>query len=77
VQNVLGIDIPYSTRIGPGMRIFHGQGIVIHNQAIIGSNVTIRHNTTIGSASGDDFDVPTIGDNVDIGAGSIIIGKIK
>lgn len=40
----------------------------------IGCNCTILHNVTIGAGRGG---APTIGDNVYIGAGAIIIGDIK
>ncbi|MNG29745.1 Serine acetyltransferase [compost metagenome] len=43
---------------------------------MIGENCVIRQGVTIGNRKSGD-DVPTIGDNVDIGAGAVIIGKIK
>jgi serine acetyltransferase len=75
VQWVLGIDIPDRTKIGFGFDVWHGQGLVIHPQCIIGKYVRIRHNTTIGQKKEDELP-PVIGDNVDIGAHSIIIGNI-
>jgi Serine acetyltransferase len=73
---IMGVEIPEQTKIGEGLKIWHGQGIVINHNSVIGSNVLIRHTTTIGNkykGSG----CPVIGDNVDIGAHVIILGDIK
>lgn len=76
VQWVLGIDIPDQTKIGKGFKVFHGQGLIISNLTIIGNNVTVRHNTTIGNAK-HDGGCPIIGNNVNIGANSVVIGDIN
>lgn len=76
VQWLFGIDIPDTTKIGNNLTIFHGQGLVVHCQTIIGNNVTLRHNTTIGNAK-PNGGCPIFGDNVDVGANSVIIGDIK
>ncbi len=60
-------------RIGKGLMIVHGSGTVIGGGAVIGDNLTIYQNATIGYQNG----FPTIGDNVFIGAGAVVIGKIK
>ena len=60
-------------RIGKGLMVVHGSGTVIGGGAVIGDNLTIYQNATIGFQNG----FPTIGDNVFIGAGAIVIGKIK
>ena len=60
-------------RIGKGVMIVHGSGTVIGGGAVIGDNLTIYQNATIGYQNG----FPTIGDNVFIGAGAVVIGKIK
>lgn len=53
----------------------HGlYGIVISHNAKIGSNATIFHQVTIGEGKGG---APTVGDNVYIGAGAKILGKIN
>ena len=48
---------------------------MIHSKTIIGDNVWISQNVTIGRKEGQ-TEVPTICDNVYIGPGSVIIGKI-
>lgn len=72
----IGIELPCSTQIGPGIRLIHCVGTVINPHVVLGKNVVIRHGVTIGNRR-DDYDCPVIGDNVQIGAGSIIIGQIE
>ena len=71
----VGIDIPWQTSIGNGLRISHPCGIVINDHAKIGNNVWIRCNTVIGTNLKSNK-APIIGDNVQIGANSVIIGDI-
>lgn len=53
----------------------HGlYGIIITHNAEIGSNCTIYHNVTIGEGKNG---APKIGNNVLIGAGAIVIGKVQ
>lgn len=56
-----------------GMKISHFSGIVIGGDVQMGANITIRQGVTIGT---NGRGCPVIGDNVDIGAGAIIIGPI-
>lgn len=70
---LLGVEIPAATRIGPGLRLRHGIGVVINPFVVIGDDVMIRQNVTLGNRYVDD-DAPTIGDRVELGAGAIVIG---
>lgn len=58
-----------------------GKGCVIHEAVIIGNNVRIFHNVTIGCKwSGNTLEkeyAPIIEDDVMIGAGAVILGNIK
>jgi serine O-acetyltransferase len=72
---LFGIYLPKGCEIGPGLMIHHFGGIILNPNVIIGKNCTLRHNVTIGNRRTND-DVPIIGDNVDIGTGAVIIGKI-
>jgi serine O-acetyltransferase len=74
VRLVTGIDMPRSTRIGPGLLIHHFGGIIFHPTARIGANCTLRHGVTIGARAGTG--APTIGDDVAIGAYAQILGDI-
>lgn len=69
--------LPYTVPIGRRVRIWHHGGIVIHARAI-GNDVTLRHNTTLGVArAGENWDLPVIGDRVDIGCGGCILGDVR
>ena len=72
---ILGIELPLRSRVGPRLRLFHGQGLVVHELVEIGSDVTLRHCTTIG-AKAENLHVPKIGNSVDIGSNSVILGDI-
>jgi len=76
----LGIELRYKTKIGPGLRLYHGQALVVHEGTRIGANCTLRQSTTIGAKAlvdGTMSECPVIGDNVDIGSNVVIIGEIK
>ena len=75
----MGIELNWHLRVGR-VRLFHGQGLVINPKTIIGNDCTLRCNTAIGNkelADGAQGDCPVIGDNVNIGANSCIIGDIR
>ena len=76
VQWLMGIDINDTTRFGKNLIIYHGQGLIVHSDTIIGDNVVLRQNTTIGVAF-DGGPSPLIGNNVSIGANSVVIGGVK
>ena len=73
-----GIEIDYPVQIGEGLYIGHPFGITINDEVIIGKNCNIHKGVTIGRENrGKRVGAPTIGDNVWIGIGSIIVGKIR
>jgi serine O-acetyltransferase len=72
-----GFQIPASTQIGKGLYIGHFGVIVINEMTIIGDNCSITHNVTIGKRNrGTKKGCPVIGNEVWIGAGAVIVGKI-
>jgi serine acetyltransferase len=73
---IFGVSIPRNCKIGRGLIIYHYSGIVINGSVVIGENCVIRQGVTIGNKNFEN-DVPVLGNNVDIGAGAVIIGKIK
>ena len=75
-ESLFGMSIPKEAVIGPGLRIWHFGQIFIHPDVIIGKQCTIRQGVTIGNKY-EGSGCPTIGDNVDIGANSMILGGIK
>ena len=70
-----GIHIARGANIGEGFRIYHYGCIVINSGVTIGNNCTLRHGVTLGNRR-ELFDLPVLGDNVDIGAGAKILGAI-
>lgn len=79
IEWILGVEIPDTTVVGQGVIIHHGVGLVINPKAIIGDNVILRHCTTIGHKTdihGNCLGAPLIGNNVDIGANVVILGKV-
>lgn len=70
-----GCEISLGATIGKGLKIPHHNGIVIHHSVVIGENFVIRQNTTIGKKDSDDESAKLIiGNNVDIGANTCIVG---
>jgi serine acetyltransferase len=76
VDWILSIDIPTRTRIGPGLKIFHGFGVVIHDAAVLEANVTLHQNVTIGVARSQG-PAPRIRTGAWLGPGAIVLGDIE
>jgi serine O-acetyltransferase len=70
-----GIEIHPAARLGPGLFIDHGMGVVIGETAEVGENVTLLHGVTLGGTSlRKEKRHPTLGNNVVVGAGAGIFG---
>jgi serine O-acetyltransferase len=76
VQVVAGIEMPCEVEIGRNFVIDHFGGIVISGYAKFGDNCRIRNGCVVGLARVDDPCAPTIGNNVDIGCGAKLLGRI-
>lgn len=61
--------------IGSGFTITHFNGIFVHAKSI-GKNCSIRQDVTIGADHIPNGSIPTIGDNVEFGAGCKVLGGI-
>ncbi|AMC94268.1 serine acetyltransferase [Erysipelothrix larvae] len=72
------IEIHPGATIGRRFVIDHGAGVVIGETAIVGDDVFMYHQVTLGSKSHHDEGKrhPTIGNHVVIGAGAIVLGDI-
>lgn len=73
-----GIEIHPGAKIGKNFFIDHGMGVVIGETAEIGNNCHIYHNVTLGGR-GNEKEVkrhPTVGNDVIIGTGAIILGPV-
>jgi serine O-acetyltransferase len=72
-----GIEIHPAARLGRGLFIDHGMGIVIGETAEVGENVSLLQGVTLGGTSTRrEKRHPTLQDNVTVGAGAKIIGAI-
>lgn len=72
-----GIEIHPGAKIGRGLFIDHGMGVVIGETAEIGDNVTMFHGVTLGGTGKEKGKRhPTVGDNVIIGTGAKILGPV-
>lgn len=73
-----GVEIHPGAKIGKGVLIDHGMGVVIGETAEVGDGCTIYQNVTLGGTGKDKGKRhPTIGDNVLIGAGAKVLGPFK
>lgn len=72
-----GIEIHPGAKIGRGLVIDHGMGVVIGETSEIGDNVLLYHGVTLGGTGKDKGKRhPTVGNNVVIGAGAKVLGPI-
>ncbi len=73
-----GIEIHPGAKIGKGLFIDHGMGIVIGETAEIGDNCTLYQNVTLGGTGKDKGKRhPTVGNNVLIGSGAKVLGPFS
>lgn len=73
-----GIEIHPGAKIGKGLVIDHGMGVVIGETAEIGDNCVIYHGVTLGGTGKQKAKRhPTIGNHVFIGAGAKLLGNIQ
>ncbi len=73
----LEMHLDPSATIGGGLYIAHIGGVHINPQAVIGSNCDIAHRVTIGASAMGRKGAPVLGDEVYIGTGATLVGKIK
>lgn len=80
VQWIMGIELPPSVLCGKGLQLFHGVGLVVHPDSVIGEDCILRHCTTLGSKGNAGFGsqmAPILGDHVDVGCNVVIIGSLS
>ena len=71
-----GIEIHPGARIGKGLFIDHGSGVIIGETTIIGDNVTLYQGVTLGGTGKEKGKRhPTLKDNVMVSAGAKILGS--
>lgn len=71
-----GIEIHPGAKIGRGLFIDHGNGVIIGETAVIGDNVTLYQGVTLGGTGKEHGKRhPTVGNNVMISAGAKVLGS--
>lgn len=73
-----GIEIHPGAKIGRGVFIDHGSGVVIGETTVVGDNCTLYQGVTLGGTgkhTGKRH--PTLGNNVMVGAGAKVLGPFK
>ncbi len=73
-----GIEIHPAAKIGRGLFIDHGAGVVIGETAEIGDNCLLYQGATLGgTGKGKGKRHPTLGNNVMVGCGAKVLGPFK
>ena len=78
ISEVFAVDIHPGARIGKGILIDHGTGVVIGETAVVGDDVSMLHEVTLGGTGKETGDRhPKVGKGVLIGAGAKILGNVR
>lgn len=70
------IEVSSRTAIGWGLRIYHPFCIVIHPNSVVGARCILRHGVTLGAASISSTEAPVVGDDVEFGCFSVVVGGV-
>ncbi len=77
ISETFAVDIHPAARIGKGILIDHGTSVVIGETAVVGDDVSMLHEVTLGGTGKESGDRhPKVGNGVLIGAGAKILGNI-
>ena len=79
VSIAFGVDIHPGAKIGRGVVIDHGIGVVVGETAVVGDDVYFLHGVTLGSngkVTADGRRHPVVGNGVLLGAGASIVGTV-
>jgi serine O-acetyltransferase len=71
--SLTGVELYYSASIGKSFKLNHGVSTIVGARSVIGDNVLLHHSVTLGDKRGGR---PTIGNNVVIYPGAVIVGAI-
>jgi serine O-acetyltransferase len=78
ISEVFAVDIHPAARIGKGILIDHGTSVVIGETAVVGDDVSMLHEVTLGGTGKESGDRhPKVGNGVMIGAGAKILGNVR
>lgn len=71
------MDIDPQATIGGGFYVAHIGGVHINPGAVLGRNCDVAHRVTIGASAMGRQGIPVVGDEVYIGTGAVLVGKIR
>ena len=78
ISEVFAVDIHPAARVGKGILIDHGTSVVIGETAVVGDDVSMLHEVTLGGTGKETGDRhPKIGVGVLIGAGAKVLGNVR
>jgi serine O-acetyltransferase len=78
ISEVFAVDIHPAARLGKGILIDHGTGVVIGETTVVGDDVSMLHEVTLGGTGKESGDRhPKVGNGVLIGAGAKILGNVR
>ena len=78
ISEAFGVDVHPAARIGSGVLIDHGTGVVIGETAVVEDNVSLLHEVTLGGTGKESGDRhPKVRRGVLIGAGAKLLGNIE
>ncbi|MFN0283866.1 MAG: serine acetyltransferase [Kineosporiaceae bacterium] len=78
VEWLMGIELNWNAQVGPGLQVWHGQGLVVNSRVVIGRDVVLRQATSLAAKVHSDgvSRSPRIGDGVDVGAHVVVLGGV-
>lgn len=79
VRNVYGIEIPLSVEMGRRVVIAHQGGLVLHPEVVVGDEVVLRHNVTLGARDGYAHPgrvAPVLERGVELAVGAVVVGPV-
>lgn len=77
IASVFDVDIHPAARIGSGLMVDHGTGVVIGETAVLGDNISMLHSVTLGGCGTDPIRRhPLVHDGVLIASGAKLLGPI-
>lgn len=77
IEWILGFELPSSTKVGAGLQVHHGSGVVINPKVTFGRRCALLHQVTVGTLhDGPEAGTPVVGDDVIIGVGAKVLGPI-
>lgn len=78
ISEVFGMDIHPAAKIGSGILIDHGTSVVIGETAVVGDDVSMLHEVTLGGTGKETGDRhPKVGHGVLLGAGTKVLGNVR